>query len=111
VLYSDSLTVSRKCSNRRSGSILRNYSSQDAGAQAYRIKSVFVLLALAFWVLACPASPAEDDDDPNTLNQQVNQLIEQVEQGKYQEAIPFGERAVKVAKRVRPFGTTPLALP
>ena len=60
-------------------------------------KSPFVLLALALWILACPASLAEDDD-PKALNQQVNQLIEQ---GKYQEAIPIAEKAVEVAKRVR----------
>ncbi len=57
-------------------------------------KSSLVLLALGLWILACPASLAEDDD-PNALNQQVNQLIEQ---GKYQEAIPIAERAVEVAK-------------
>ena len=60
-------------------------------------KSPFVLLALGLWILACSASLAEDDD-PNALNQQVNQLIEQ---GKYQEAIPTAERAVEVAKRTR----------
>src|ERR1700738_3226238 len=60
-------------------------------------KSLFVLLTLCLWIFACPASLAEDDD-PNALNQQVNQLIEQ---GKYQEAIPIGERAVEVAKRTR----------
>ena len=60
------------------------------------IKSPFVLLALGLWILACPASLAEDDD-PNALNQQVNQLFEQ---GKYQEAIPIAERAVEVSKRV-----------
>jgi len=60
-------------------------------------KSPFVLLALGLWILACSASLAEDDD-PNALNQQVNQLIEQ---GKYQEAIPIAERAVEVAKRTR----------
>jgi len=58
-------------------------------------KSPFVLLALSLWILACPASLAKDDD-PNALNQQVNQLIEQ---GKYQEAVPIVERAVEVAKR------------
>jgi tetratricopeptide (TPR) repeat protein len=56
-----------------------------------------VLLAICLWILACPASFAEDDD-PNALNQQINQLIEQ---GKYQEAISIAERAVEVAKRVR----------
>ena len=56
-------------------------------------KSPFVLLALGLWILVCPASLAEDDD-PNALNQQVNQLIEQ---GKYQEAIPIAERALEVA--------------
>src|SRR5271168_4900153 len=60
-------------------------------------KSRFVLLAFGLLILACPPSLAEDDD-PNALNQQVNQLIEQ---GKYQEAIPFAERAVEVAKRLR----------
>ena len=60
-------------------------------------KSPFVLLALGFWILACPATLAEGDD-PNALNQQVNQLIEQ---GKYQEAIPIAERAVEAAKRTR----------
>ena len=54
-------------------------------------KSPFLLLALGFWILGCPASLAEDDD-PDALNQQVNQLIEQ---GKYQEAIPIAERAVE----------------
>ena len=48
-------------------------------------------------ILECPESLAEDDD-PNALNQQVNQLIEQ---GRYQGAIPIAERAVEVAKRVR----------
>ena len=54
-----------------------------------------VLLALGLWILACPASSAEDDD-PDALNQQVSQLIEQ---GKYREAIPIAERAVGVSKR------------
>ena len=65
------------------------------------IKSPFVLLALGLWILAssltCPASLAEDDD-PNALNQQVYQLIEQ---GKYQEAFYIAEKAVEAAKRVR----------
>jgi tetratricopeptide (TPR) repeat protein len=56
-------------------------------------KSLFVLLALGLWNLACPTSLAEDDD-PNGLNQLI-------EQGRYQEAIPIAERAVEVAKRVR----------
>ena len=60
-------------------------------------KSPFVLLAFGLWILACTASLAKDDD-PNALNQQVNQLIEQ---GKYQEAIPIAERAVEVAKSNR----------
>jgi tetratricopeptide (TPR) repeat protein len=60
-------------------------------------KSLSVLLTVGFWILACPASWAEDDD-PNALNQQVTQLIEQ---GKYREAIPIAERAVEVSKRVR----------
>ena len=58
-------------------------------------KSSLVLLALGLWILACPASSAEDDD-PDALNQQVSQLIEQ---GKYREAIPIAERAVEVSKR------------
>ena len=60
-------------------------------------KSPFVLLTLGLWIwiLACPASLAEDDD-PNALNQEVKQLIEQ---GKYREAIPIAETAVEVAKR------------
>jgi tetratricopeptide (TPR) repeat protein len=36
-------------------------------------KSLFVLLALGVWILACPASLAEDD--PNALSQQVYQLM------------------------------------
>ena len=60
-------------------------------------KSLLVLLALCLWILACPASLAQDDD-PSALNQQVTQLIEQ---GKYQEAIHIAERAVEVAKRTR----------
>jgi tetratricopeptide (TPR) repeat protein len=58
-------------------------------------KSPIGLLAFGLWVLACPASSAQDDD-PNALQQQLNQLIGQ---GKYQEAIPIAERAVEVAKR------------
>ena len=54
-----------------------------------------VLLALGLWILACPATLAEDDD-PKALNRQVTQLIEQ---GKYQEAIPIAERAVEAARR------------
>src|SRR5271157_1757617 len=60
-------------------------------------KSPGALLALGLWILVCPALLAEDDD-PNALNQQVNQLIAQ---GKYQEAIPIAERAIEVLKRVR----------
>ena len=60
-------------------------------------KSPFVLVALGLWIFLCPGSLAEDDD-PNALNQQVSQLIEQ---WKYQEAIPIAERALEVAKRVR----------
>jgi tetratricopeptide (TPR) repeat protein len=60
-------------------------------------KSPFVLWALGFWILACAASLAADDD-PNALNRQVSQLIEQ---GKNQDAIPIAERAVEVAKRAR----------
>jgi tetratricopeptide (TPR) repeat protein/CHAT domain-containing protein len=60
-------------------------------------KSTLVLLALGLWILACPASLAKAID-PKTLNQQVDQLIEQ---DKYQEAIPIAERAIEVAKRSR----------
>jgi len=60
-------------------------------------KSPFVLLALALWILACPASLAEDHD-PDALNEQVSELIEQ---GRYQEAIFIAERALEVAKRTR----------
>jgi tetratricopeptide (TPR) repeat protein len=60
-------------------------------------KSLGLLLALGLWILACPASLAQDDD-PNVLNQQVNQLMEQ---GKYQEAIPVAERALEASKRAR----------
>jgi tetratricopeptide (TPR) repeat protein len=59
-------------------------------------KSAFVLLALGLWIFGCPASSAEDDD-PNALNQQVKQLIEE---GRYPEAIPLAEKAVELAKRV-----------
>ena len=50
-----------------------------------------------------------EDDDPDALNQQVNQLIEQ---GKYREAIPIAERAVEVSKRARARSTArpPLSL-
>src|SRR5260370_27477349 len=58
-------------------------------------KSSVALLTLGLWILACPASLAEDDD-PNALNQRINQLIAQ---GKYQEAIPIAERAVEMSKR------------
>jgi len=59
-------------------------------------KSPFVLLALGLWIFACSASSAEDDD-PNALNQQVKQLIEE---GRYPEAVPLAEKAVELAKRV-----------
>src|SRR5271166_1153867 len=58
---------------------------------------LMVFAAIGLWILACPASLAEDDD-PKILNQQVDQLIQQ---GKYREAIPIAERAVEVAKRTR----------
>src|ERR1700693_4928976 len=60
-------------------------------------KSPFVPLALGLWILVCTASLAENDD-PNALNQQVEQLNHQ---GKYREAIPIAERAIEVAKRTR----------
>jgi tetratricopeptide (TPR) repeat protein len=59
-------------------------------------KSLFVLLALGLWILACPASQS-DDDEFNSLNQQIQTLFEQ---GKYQEAIPLANNAVELAKRV-----------
>ena len=59
-------------------------------------KSPFLLLALGLWIFACLASSAEDDD-PNALNQQVKQLIEE---GRYPEAVPLAEKAVELAKRV-----------
>jgi tetratricopeptide (TPR) repeat protein len=59
-------------------------------------KSPFVLLALGLWILACSASQS-DDDEFNSLNQQVHKLFQQ---GKYQEAIPLAEKAVELAKRV-----------
>jgi tetratricopeptide (TPR) repeat protein len=43
------------------------------------------------------ASLAENDD-PEALNKQVDQLIEQ---GRYQEAIPIAQRAIEAAKRAR----------
>jgi hypothetical protein len=52
-------------------------------------KSTFVLLALGLWILAGSASWAEEDD-PNALNRQVDQLIDR---GKFQEGIPIAERA------------------
>ena len=58
----------------------------DRASLTWIIKSPFVLLALGLWILSCPPSLAEDD--PNALDQQVNQLIEQ---GKYQEAIPIAD--------------------
>jgi tetratricopeptide (TPR) repeat protein len=60
-------------------------------------KSPCVLLAVGLWILAGPASLAQDED-PNVLSQQVNQLIGQ---GKYQEAIPIAERALEASKRAR----------
>ena len=66
-----------------------------AGGARSSIWSLFVLLALGLWILAGPALLAKGDD-PDALNKQVTQLIEQ---GKYQEAIPIAERAVEVAKR------------
>ena len=60
-------------------------------------KSLFLLLALYLWILACAASLAKGDD-PNALDQQLHQLVKQ---GKYQEAIPIAKRALEAAKRVR----------
>src|ERR1700722_6249164 len=48
-------------------------------------KSPFVLLAFGLWILACPASWAEDDD---------------IKQGKYQKEISFAQKAVETAKRI-----------
>jgi CHAT domain-containing protein/Tfp pilus assembly protein PilF len=58
-------------------------------------KSVFAVLAVGLWILACQAALAEEDD-PRALNQQLIQLIRQ---GKYQAAIPISEREVEAAKR------------
>jgi tetratricopeptide (TPR) repeat protein len=60
-------------------------------------KSLFVLLALGLWILACPASLAENDDR-KALDQQADKLFEQ---GRYQEAIPIAQRVVELAKRAR----------
>ena len=47
-------------------------------------KSLFVLVAFGLWILACPASLTEDDE---------------IEKGKYREAISIAEKAVEMAKR------------
>jgi tetratricopeptide (TPR) repeat protein len=60
-------------------------------------KSKFVLLALSFWIFACSASSAKEDN-LKALNQRIYKLFAE---GKYQEAIPIAERAVEVAKRER----------
>jgi CHAT domain-containing protein/tetratricopeptide (TPR) repeat protein len=60
-------------------------------------KSPFVLLALGLWILASSACLA-DEDDLQSLNQQVNQLFQH---GKYQEAIPLAKKAVEIARRLR----------
>jgi tetratricopeptide (TPR) repeat protein len=57
-------------------------------------KSPSVLLALGFWILACAALRAEDDD-PYRLDLLVSQLVEQ---GKYKEAIPIAQRALEATK-------------
>ena len=56
-------------------------------------KSSFVLLALSPWILACPASLAEDGE---------------IEKGKYQEAISIAEKAVETADLSGYFDTIPL---
>jgi tetratricopeptide (TPR) repeat protein len=74
--------------------------SYALGKGVFRIllpaKLLFLLLALCFWILACPASQS-DDDEFNLHNQQVQTLFKQ---GKYQEAIPLVGKAVELAKRV-----------
>jgi hypothetical protein len=54
-------------------------------------------LALGFWMLACPALSA-DENDLEALNQELTKLFEA---GKYQDAIALAERAVEIAKRER----------
>ena len=54
-------------------------------------KSPFVLLALGLLILACPAAlPDADDDDADSLNQQVQKLSKE---GKSQDAIPLGGKS------------------
>ena len=77
------------------------WSSKALSAKSARawasLGQLMVFAAIGLWILACPASLAEDDE-PKALNQQVDQLIKQ---GKYREAIPIAEQAVEVAKRTR----------
>jgi tetratricopeptide (TPR) repeat protein len=60
------------------------------------VKLPFVLLAFGLWILTCPALLAKANQS-NLLNKQINKLFEQ---GKYQEAIPLAEQAVRLAKWV-----------
>jgi hypothetical protein len=60
-------------------------------------KSSFLLLALVLLTLTCRASQS-DDDEFNSLNQQVQTLFKQ---GKYQEAIPLAF-AIHLARLLEP---------
>src|SRR5271167_2752320 len=60
-------------------------------------KSLFVLLALGLLIFASSASLAQDDD-LGSLDQRIYKLFAE---GKYQEAIPLAEKAIKIARRVR----------
>src|SRR6266481_812205 len=61
-------------------------------------KSTFVLLVLSLWILAFPGSMADDNNDPDALNQQVTELIAQ---WKFQEALQIAREALELAKRTR----------
>jgi tetratricopeptide (TPR) repeat protein len=54
-----------------------------------------VLVLLCCFLAECPGSFAEDDD-PNSLDQQVLTLYQQ---GKYQEAIPIAEKLLEIRKK------------
>src|SRR5271166_688941 len=61
-------------------------------------KSSLVLLVLSLWILAFPGSMADDNNDPDALNQQVTELIAQ---WKFQEALQIAREALELAKRTR----------
>ena len=60
------------------------------------IKLPFVLFAVGLSIFASSACLAKDDLE--SLDQRIVELFEQ---GKYQEAIPLAEKAVKMARRLR----------